>query len=549
MRALMRTIGEVIAALLPDVDDRGVCPDWPPDVFAVAATLADLSGCYAMPRYGEGAVDAAHVAEVRALAAEWAGSARAPERVRTEWAALWAMRDEALGPLRTASMQWTDPVMKLLAVSDESAAQSGFSPAENGRPLVADEASVALKKGDAVVPFVSTLARAVPAEVACVLPKSCVAQVGCSLRTFSRHLALLPSKHVVETLWVPVPEREAPHVASHFTLLAVPAPFRMRPESFAPQPRSRTDLPGRFRVEPTWLVTPGRSPRVEADAIARFLVELVGNAKPSVGTVHGIVLPELALTWGIAKRVADELPKHLPELELFVSGASAAPRGVPHNLVFARRYEHGKPRVTWGQAKHHRWKLDRGQIDAYHLGVQLDRASTWWEDIDIRRRKLHVVELSPRATVAVVVCEDLARHDPVHPVLRSIGPSLVIALLMDGPQLAYRWSSRYAATLADDPGSAVLTLTSAGMLGLSATTSPSEPRQVALFKDATSGTREISLPPGHHALALRLGISADDQMRTADGRSASATVAPRRVQLHTVHAIRHPGSPWPLLGL
>jgi hypothetical protein len=40
---------------------------------------------------------------------------------------------------------------------------------------------------------------------------------------------------------------------------------------------------------------------------------------------------------------------------------------------------------------------------------------------------------------------------------------LLIALLMDGPQLKSRWSGRYAGVLAEDPGSSVLTLTSLGM--------------------------------------------------------------------------------------
>jgi hypothetical protein len=58
--------------------------------------------------------------------------------------------------------------------------------------------------------------------------------------------------------------------------------------------------------------------------------------------------------------------------------------------------------------------------------------------------------------------EDLARPDPVGDLVRSVGPNLVIALLMDGPQLRARWSGRYAMSLADDPGSFVLSVTSLG---------------------------------------------------------------------------------------
>ena len=59
------------------------------------------------------------------------------------------------------------------------------------------------------------------------------------------------------------------------------------------------------------------------------------------------------------------------------------------------------------------------------------------------------------ATLSVLICEDLARYDPVLTVMNAIGPNLVIALLMDGPQLERRWCGRYATALADDPGSSV----------------------------------------------------------------------------------------------
>ena len=65
--------------------------------------------------------------------------------------------------------------------------------------------------------------------------------------------------------------------------------------------------------------------------------------------------------------------------------------------------------------------------------------------------------------MCVLICEDLARQDPVTEVIRAVGPNLVFALLMDGPQLRNRWASRYASVLAEDPGCSVLSLTSLGM--------------------------------------------------------------------------------------
>jgi hypothetical protein len=49
----------------------------------------------------------------------------------------------------------------------------------------------------------------------------------------------------------------------------------------------------------------------------------------------------------------------------------------------------------------------------------------WWEAIDVRERIVHVVGVGGGATVAPLVCEDLARLDEVADLLRRIGPSLV----------------------------------------------------------------------------------------------------------------------------
>lgn len=86
--------------------------------------------------------------------------------------------------------------------------------------------------------------------------------------------------------------------------------------------------------------------------------------------------------------------------------------------------------------------------------------------------------------MSVVICEDLARPDPVGDLLRAVGPNLVIALLMDGPQIKERWSARYATTLAEDPGFSVLSLTSAGMSKLSRPSSGvNRSKVIGLWKD------------------------------------------------------------------
>jgi hypothetical protein len=119
------------------------------------------------------------------------------------------------------------------------------------------------------------------------------------------------------------------------------------------------------------------------------------------------------------------------------------------------------------QRKHHPWKLDEGQVIQYGLGGVLSPYREWWEYIDCTDRCLNFISMSEDLVMCALVCEDLARPDPVANIVRSVGPNLVIALLMDGPQTKERWAARYATVLADDPGCSVLSLTSFGMARLS----------------------------------------------------------------------------------
>lgn len=115
---------------------------------------------------------------------------------------------------------------------------------------------------------------------------------------------------------------------------------------------------------------------------------------------------------------------------------------------------------------------------------------------------------------------DLGRQDPVTEVIRAVGPNLVVALLMDGPQLRERWGARYASVLAEDPGSSVLVLTSRGAARLS---QPREQRTargavVASWRDVTGGVTEIELPDDGDAILLNLVCRGREEW-SADGRS------------------------------
>jgi hypothetical protein len=74
-------------------------------------------------------------------------------------------------------------------------------------------------------------------------------------------------------------------------------------------------------------------------------------------------------------------------------------------------------------------------------------------------------------------------------------------------------------SLADDPCSSVLTLTSLGMTQLSRPPGKSASRAVAMWKDSKSpGPVELELPTNSKALLLSLAMETHEEY-TADGRS------------------------------
>jgi hypothetical protein len=138
-------------------------------------------------------------------------------------------------------------------------------------------------------------------------------------------------------------------------------------------------------------------------------------------------------------------------------------------------------------------------------------------------------------TVAPLVCEDLARIDEVADLVRGIAPTLVIAVLLDGPQLSTRWPRRYAGVLGDEPGSAVLTLTALGMATRSRPPGKPASRVVALWNDPIDGLREIELSRRADAVALTVSFRGRPAC-TADGRSHQDVPTLSLDEIHQVRA-------------
>lgn len=137
----------------------------------------------------------------------------------------------------------------------------------------------------------------------------------------------------------------------------------------------------------------------------------------------------------------------------------------------------------------------------------------------MHERNVEFLTLENGLTTCVLISEDLARQEPVADLLRAIGPNLVVTLLMDGPQIRERWTARYAAVLAEDPGCSVLTLTSLGMASLSRLEDPARDRSrtIAWWRDVHFGQRELALREEESAAVLRVVRKSGEEF-TADGR-------------------------------
>jgi hypothetical protein len=280
---------------------------------------------------------------------------------------------------------------------------------------------------------------------------------------------------------------------------------------------------GFFCYEPT----PLRQLIDDVEAVLNRALNLVGH-------VDGVICPELAMTVAEHERLRSAV---VSKNMFLVSGVSKSSDG----SAFGRNYLlfdlplSEKHFTTIEQPKHHRWCLDKSQILQYGIGGSLDPSVRWWEHVAVEDRRLTFVAMRPWLTTCVLLCEDLARQDPIAEIVRAVGPNLVIALLMDGPQLRSRWPARYATVLADDPGSSVLTLTSLGMAMMSRPGGRLASRVIALWKDATTPeAREIELSANGVGVVLSLSVEYLNEW-SADGRDDNlATGYPLLAGVHEV---------------
>jgi hypothetical protein len=478
--------------------------DWAPDIAALTGVLLERTHAYRFvvsPPAGVSWPPAGFASQVVQEAAAWrAGTPGAA--VEAWWATLGDHLETPLTDL-AAGRPWEvcEAALALHAVADETCAGCAGGPAPPQGAVFRGMARELLAR-------TGSMAR-LPIDRVALLPKARTTSVGITHRSLSRYTCTATDGIRVTWDRVPVRRRGRQPVTRHANVLLLPWPLQLRETDFVPVPgsvrRPEREPFGFFHYQP--------SEPLDLELVDRLL----SAAREEVDDVDVVVLPEGRLD----ERQIDSLEQLLSarEVPMLVTGVRPEPEGpdrFPANAVHTGLLVDGR---WWHyrQRKHHRWFLDGSQIEAYNIAGALHPGVRWWEAMDIPERGVHILELGGGITVAAVICEDLARLDGVAQLLRSLGPTLVLTLLLDGPQLASRWTARYAGVLADDPGSSVLTLTALGMALRSRPGGMPPSRVVAMWKDPVRGVREIPLEPGAQGVLVKAVLDRSTRY-AADGR-------------------------------
>ena len=494
---------------------------WPPDVFALANVVLDRSEGFRFALSPLGAWPPARFSDwpraVEEAGRRWGAwvedhGVAFPELVSEEWSAVREGEDLRLEQLaRGEGRRVTEALLTLHAIADEACAGLGVALDSSHGGGCAYRA-----RGRELLARAGSLARVNP-RVLRVLPKVRTPPTG--RPSFSRYACVHGPG--IEVRWHKMPARHpGMDVRSEYAnLLLLPWPLEVKASDFRPL----DDSVRRPTKEPFAFFEFAPAAGLDFDLLDRVLVA----AREEAGAVDVVMLPESAVEEGEIDELEAVLQRHgVVFLQAGVRRASALPETPPGNWLhigvnsgLQKGGLRGEPGAGWfhiRQRKHHRWSLDESQIYQYHLGGTLHPSIRWWEAMEVPRRAIEFVEVA-ELTMVCLVCEDLAQHDDIAQLVRSVGPTVVLAALLDGPQLMTRWAARYASVLADDPGSAVLSLTSFGMVQRSKPHSLDASSVVALWRDPSRGFREIPLETGAHGVVLTVCMDRVAR-RSADSR-------------------------------
>jgi hypothetical protein len=503
---------------------------WAPNVFGICAYLLSKSGGYIeLVRSWPSKLCKDYLNEVERIGEEWNQPSLlgpVPTEVARWWEKLLEFGDE---PFEACSRKRDicDLILLLGSTADEACAGIGI-PDPTQHDQIADRdlwASYLLQDA-------GTLSPNLRKEICRVFPKSHTPQSGITIRSLSHNLSFIWGNDVVP-VWnhnprlAPKNKREKPSL----NLLLIPFPFKVSADDFresdAKPLGTMDDSFGFFEYVS----------QATNRSVNREIIPILKKAKAIIGRVDGVILPELALTETTFDRLQTAVRNEFPQAFLAAGlGTKGSTTSFARNFLRVAQPKIADFYAVHDQAKHHRWKLTESQIRQYDLCHRLDPYTQWWEAIDVENRRLHFFAAEPWLTMCFLICEDLARQDPVAQAVRAIGPNLIVSLLMDGPQLSGRWANRYATVFADDPGSSVLSMTSLGMAMRSRPPQGMAPsRVVALWKEPDKPSQEITLESDSNALVLAINQKYVSEW-TADGRADGQATG--TLSLGGVHQVR-----------
>ncbi len=533
------TIADVLRYLAPRTPRGGLIRliDWAPDVFAVTAYLLHKTGAYHHAlNYGSWAkLKKAHGQkrltheQMQHLGHEWRkrmdGGQRPPSPVSALWRRIMKHRalslDKVYDHLALVAL-----LLDLTGCADAACEGLGLpaSPPSGKSHLIASDLLVSSHLGTGA----STLCQHITPSTLCVLPKLHTPQIGMTIRSLTHHLAMWPRDELCPVWPAELLNGSTTREEGGLNVLLVPYPYTLETAQFKD--------PGINMCGMHKMADGFRFVRFEPESARNWLKNefprLLRKAQIAApgGRIDAVVFPELSLKNSQEVVLAAEILLEISPHAFLVAGATNGRQNTAQLVIpFPIETPDEKEQfvLLYEQAKHHRWQLDKWQIEQYGLQGQLPPGNRYWEDTAFSQRSIYCFPLKRSLTLSVLICEDLARQEPAARLIRAIGPNLVIALLMDGEQDSRRWSGRYAGVLGEDPGSSVLTLTSRGMIDLqrkAAGKKAASQMCIGLWRDSMGGSaRELRMEKKSSALLLCL--STDKRLEySVDGRSFNTPV-------------------------
>jgi hypothetical protein len=287
---------------------------WPPDVFAIAASVLQRSGAYThvvtrWPPSSYGASPNEWSKQIREIGDEWRKSsvseAPCPQKVQDWWAILSSKSDTSLQTVRNDA--------HLCAVADEACHGAGIPGDEDEEPDIFEMTTKKLLQPDPTLSFGSTLCKNVNALRARVLPKLHTPRSGITIRSISHHLAL-SNFGDVRALWHMIGIRPE---LNGLNLLLLPLPEKVTPAHFRPSESATGRLLNMvqnfsfFEYCPAKLRPPS--------AISEQAVSVYDRAKDIVQRIDGVIRmnvnKSLKTSWGAMPAVRSSCPEY-PKLRL-----------------------------------------------------------------------------------------------------------------------------------------------------------------------------------------------------------------------------------------